>query len=813
MTGPGETCRAEHHPAAITAEEVGDAAPIVARPLVWWCVAFVVGVGVGGQPWRWTGLALGLALSLGGSVRRPWRWLAVGVALAFALGVWRTSSALAAWEHHPLRAWLDRPTSLEGAVTEPPAPRRAGGESVTLALTRPVTACVRINFAGRAPVAAGDRVRLTATLRRPAGAGNPGQFSHRRKLQRDGHHALCDAGGGDVTVLARGRAATLQRVSRALRARLCGVVRAAMPTPCAGHYADLLNGLVFGVYAAPVDPPVDAAFRRAGLSHLLVASGTQVSLLMALAWATTRLLPLPLWAASLWALALVGAYVLVTGPEPSILRAALMGLVLLVSVVWDRDYDWHTALAVAAVLLLAANPLKLGHVGLQLSFAATAGVVLLGKPLAERWQARLGAVLAGTAAFTLGAQLFVAPLMIYHFHRLPLIGLLANLPAVPLAALVVPLGLGAAVCGVLSPGLAAVVCAPLHALLGVLVAAVGALSRVSWACLENVVVTPLGYGLMVVGLAALCVLAAPRAAQRWARWWTRERLVLSGALLLATWLGLAAWSAAHAGLELFVFDVGEGDAMLLRGPTGRTLLVDAGPRSPGGDDRDAGSERVVPALMLLGVRRLGGAVATHEHIDHIGGLPSVLRAYPRTPVYAARPALDSGATAVDDLRDATRRAGASLATVARGQVFDLGGGARVEVLWPPTGWTAGGKSAANNTSVVLRATYGQTAFLLAGDLEASGEQRLLTQSRDLRADVLKVPHQGSAGSTTPELLRAVAPRLAVISVGRNQFGHPAPRTLERLRAGGAEVRRTDRDGMVTYHSNGHSVRVRCYGQR
>jgi len=151
------------------------------------------------------------------------------------------------------------------------------------------------------------------------------------------------------------------------------------------------------------------------------------------------------------------------------------------------------------------------------------------------------------------------------------------------------------------------------------------------------------------------------------------------------------------------------------------------------------------------------------------------------------------------------------ATLARGDRFDLGGGARAEVLWPPR--ELGPGAGANNTSAVLRVTYGQVSFLLTGDLESAGEEWLRRCGDRLPSTVLKVGHQGSRTSSSEAFLTAVQPRYAVISCGPNSYGHPAEDTLRRLSERGTTVHRTDQHGMVTYRTDGYRVNVQCYGRR
>ncbi len=793
---------------------------MIGRPLLWLCTAFGAGVVAGlqeaayGRPW-WS--AIGVCLLVAAVCRGRGRLaLSAGLVIAFSGGALRSGGAVAAWEAEPLRRWVDRPVVVEGTIAAPPEPRASGGERLDLAVAwlfdgdRPlaVRGLARLRSERASGLALGDRIQTRVTFSAGRTAGNPGQFSEQAWLRRDGA-AVTAPLTAPVRLLGRGQAGRLARCSAWLRGRLCGAVRRTMPGPAAAVHADLLNAMVFGSYAAPVDPLHTTAFRRAGVSHVLVASGTQVSLILAALLLLSRNAFVPPAASLSLAVLLVGAYTLVTGGQASIVRADVMGLLVLGAAAAGHDDDLPTNLAFAAALLLLYEPLVVLDIGFQYSFAATAGLIFLGVPLLAlagqhlpKWLQALAAI----PAMTLGAQLFVLPLTIIHFREVSLAGLPANLPVIPWSGVLVVTGLAAAMVGQVSAAAAGALNWVNHELLRVFLTVVWWFARQPWAVWSPVVLTPsqIGLGIASVGGACLMVSATSRA------WFTRQRLTLVAVAAAAAGMVWLAWSGTSRGLQVTAFDVGEGDAILVRGPGGRSLLVDGGPRTEfDGQVRDAGRERVVPALALMGVRRLEAVVGTHPHNDHLGGLVSVVQAYP--PGRLLLPPAAEQSPIAEPLRTMAAQHRVSRATLVRGDRFDLGGGALAEVLWPPRDLVAA--ASPNNTSVVLRLTYRQVSFLLTGDLEAAGEEWLRRCGDQLAATVLKVGHQGSRSSTSAAFLAAVQPRFAVISCGPNSYGHPAEDTLRRLAEQGTTVHRTDQHGMVTYRTDGYTVNVQCYGRR
>jgi beta-lactamase superfamily II metal-dependent hydrolase len=277
------------------------------------------------------------------------------------------------------------------------------------------------------------------------------------------------------------------------------------------------------------------------------------------------------------------------------------------------------------------------------------------------------------------------------------------------------------------------------------------------------------------------------------RWWL-------GSTLLAL-AALGSPSARAAGkLRLDFIDVGQGDAALVTSPTGKTVLIDGGPRKSSA------------ALLAFLTRHTRGPLdlilLTHRHEDHLGGLAAAVREI------GARQFLDApiphAGTAYTALLRALQARGVVVRQATRGRRIDLGGGAEMTLIGPPEPPIVGSRSDVNANSVVARVSFGKFAALFAGDAEAPTEAWLLSSNAELAAAVLKVPHHGSRYASGVRFLRAVGARIAIISAGAgNDYGHPAPQTLERLARGGASVYRTDQDGDVAIESDGRSIAVRA----
>ncbi len=517
-------------------------------------------------------------------------------------------------------------------------------------------------------------------------------------------------------------------------------------------------------------------FARAGLAHLLALSGLHLGVVAgALA---VLLAPLGRWRGLIVAAAAAGIPVAL-GPTPSLVRAAIMTAVAALALAQGSGRIASVAtLAAAAAATLIARPSWLGDVGFQLSYLSLAGILAWGVPATRRlaagraaWHPR--AWLGGGLAVSVAAWTAGLPVVASTFGAVAPAGPLVNLPALPLAAVLVPAGVVKAAAGAVWPpagAVAGLVVAPL-AEATLAVASLGA--RLPQ--LATPAVGPLGSALFA--LAAL-----PWAAT------LRRRLAPRHAVRIVA-ASLAAWAwlpPAGPTPELLILDVGQGDASLLRLPGRTEVLVDGG-GTPFGD-YDVGAEVVVPALRSLGVDAIELVVVSHPDLDHAEGLVAVLRSL---PVGALAYGHDAPAEpAWERLAAVARAEGVPLLPLRRGQALAFGR-ARLEVLHP--GARASGDS--NDDSVVLRIDWrGRPWALLAGDVSTRVEEGLAVPPLPL----LLAPHHGSGGSTGRALLRAASPEVVAISVGRNRYGHPSPALLERVAEAGAEVRRTDLDGTLRF---------------
>ena len=704
--------------------------------------------------------------------------LFAAIAVAVLLGAVVADERLASLDRTVLRPADE--TRVRGFVVEPPRTRAFGVRVVPVELAVGERVLVRLFPRTALPgLEIGREVVVEGKLRR---LRDREAFERRR-----GIHAIVEA--DTVRTTPRWRLSPLDHARRR--------AERALATSLRGEAGALARGMVLGQDHALPDDLRDA-FRASGLSHLLAASGQNVMLLAALVLGFGALTGLELRVRLGLALIAILAYVPIAGAGPSIQRAGIMGAAGLVAALAGRPATRWYALLLAAAVTLVLNPRAAEEPGWQLSFAAVVAILALHRRMSVAMTERgVPVPLAEVTALTLAATLGTAPLIALHFGEVSLVSLPANVLAAPAVAPVMWLGTLAGVLGGESARL-------LGAVASVPLAYLAWLARIAASMPNASVPVDLPGPLSAAGLyTAMAAAAIPRVRAEVAgrvralagvpRAETRDggRPGLGGRGVLVAWLAAAggallllapAPARPPRGFAVTALAVGQGDAILVQHGA-HAVLFDAGP--PGAP--------VVKELKAAGVRRLDAFVITHSSADHGGAAEAVLEALPVGLVVDGRKGPDEheqgdggegGGSRFEDVPATTPR------TVPVAGQHVRAGPIDVEILWPPPGASRTGDP--NRTATVAVARSGGRSVLLTADAESE-----VTLPLDLPdVDVLKVAHHGSEDPGLPALLAEVRPEHALIPVGTNTYGHPAPETLRALEGAVPDVRRTDEEGTI-----------------
>jgi len=646
----------------------------------------------------------------------------------------------------------------------------------------------------------GERVAATGRVHTPRGLLDPAVPDRA---------AAVHARGADLEVTARSLERLGDEAGPVDRAwRWAGETQAAWVRAIAGAGGDPLGTVALRGIAAgdrgEVPPALDQRWRAVGIYHVLSVSGLHLAVVAGLAFGLLRRLV----AASPWggrtrparwaappALVLAVGYTMITGAQLATLRSLVVIALVLIAQMIDRPLRLVDALGAAALAILVWRPADLYDPSFQLSFVAALTLALGGG--GERGRGVRGWLVRGLTS-SAWVALTTAPLTAYHFHQVAAGGVLGNLVLTPIVELVaLPLGLAGAVLGV-PPAIAAA-----SWIVGLADRGAGLFAEV----------TPVGH-VAVAGAAVMAVLVAVSLA-------LAARAGRRDGLAAALWLALCAtWSLGRSpplpgALRVTFLDVGQGDAALIELPDGAVWLIDAG-GNPGARDlaqATAPGRAVERVLAAYDHTRIALAIVSHPHPDHYLGLAAI-----EAPIDELWAAEDTGAPRRDRGSGQAQGQAPGFAAIAAGLAArgtQLGhpplGVARrqagVELaVWAPRYQPADGEPprcaadpvrTVNDNSLVVALRYRGRTIVFTGDVEAEGEDALVAAGIG-RADVVKVPHHGSPTSSTDGLVAATRPGLAVISCGAaNAFGFPAPEVVERWRAAGASVARTDRDGAIT----------------
>ncbi len=713
---------------------------------------------------------------------------------------------------------------------------------------------------------AGDEVSVLTEARLPQVFKDEGAFDRRAYLAQQNIDLVATLRAPELiqrVSLARPTAATrLARVRQRLRDEVDELF-AGRPQVAAVLRAMLLGDRSF------VDRDESTDFQKTGVFHVLVVAGLHVgALAFALYWVCRKLRLSPMWRAA-FTLTVLFAYVAVVEQRAPVLRATVMAAVVVLSGFFFRRLDLLNSAALAALVLLVTRPLALRDSSFQLTFVAIGCIAGLALPWLEKtvqpyaralrgWRdvtrdaayepraiqfridvrslahwvssalpQRLGTAAEGLLVggfsltlrvwellvLTLVLQFGMLPLMARDFHRVTLSGPLANLAAVPLTGVVVPLGFLTLACGLIYYPLGKLL-ASLLAWLTVLL-----LHIVQWfahfARWSYRIPGPPIWLVVIFFVAAVSLAAAMRLNRPLLQktLWAIGAVSVPSALAVAIFPFGSQWERGK--LEVTILDVGQGDSLFVVFPRGKTMLIDGGgvfSGFPGMEEHfgiDPGEEAVSPYLWLRGIQRLDVVALTHAHQDHVGGLTAVLNNFRVGRLWIGREVNSASLKKLEELAQARK---IPIEYELRGKSFSWEG-VEGEFLWPEIVPEEVAPSAKNNDSLVLRLRYGNRGLMLPGDAEKQVEKEMLVENSadSLRADVLKVGHHGSKNSTTPEFLAAMQPHVGIISAGEgNPYGHPSPELLERLEGAGVRILRTDRDGAVHVLTDGTRLEITCF---
>jgi competence protein ComEC len=647
------------------------------------------------------------------------------------------------------------------------------------------------------------RIRVGGRLDDLPAVRNPGEFDYGGYLRGRRVFFRLFADGRSGVEVYRGDTAGLSCIAYRLKSEIVRRFERSVEDRAA---RSVILALVVGDRSG-IDKDVEERFRRTGLLHLLAVSGLHVLIVGMIFYQLLRPMLLRFGlsrnvaeATRTIATAMILAlYALVTGLPASVVRAVVMAVLFMAAAVFQRSAHSLNTLGVSVIVLLIARPPQVFEPGFQLSVAAVAAIISLQSRFeslfrTDKSEGYIRQTIRASTTVSLAASAGTLPVLLFHFGSVSFAGLILNTVAVPLTSATLASSVTTAGAAGLSEGIGLILgqTSQLFAQFLLFLVEHGE-PYFRWAYVEWPVSNVIAISALVVSLFAIAQWPRPRSR------WRLLSLVLT--LLCSAIVVDAGRGALRARLSVLFLDVGQGDAAVIRFPNGKTLLLDAGPRSP---YTDAGMYTILPLLQRNRIRRLDGILITHPDSDHLGGLPAILRNVDVGRIIhcglAHGSALYAETVALIDSLEIPYSAARTGDTLA----FDSS--TRVHILHPDRPLP---DEKPNASSIVMRLQYGRTAFLMMGDAEAAAERTIVRRYGDLLdVDVVKIGHHGSETSSTPILASRAfgSDPIAIISVGkRNRYGLPDSSVVRKLFKEGALVRRTDRHGAVWLESDGSGV--------
>ena len=636
---------------------------------------------------------------------------------------------------------------------------------------------------------AGETVKVRGRLTASAFPSNPGQFDE-AKYDRL-HHISCRIKSA-VLLFQNGKQSVLPETAAVLRRflfeRLCEVYP--------DDTEEVLGAMLLG-RKENLSYSLSRRYESGGISHMLVISSLHLSILSSLVYGTLRKCGCSVKGSAIAGGGVLLCFVCLTGCSVSSLRAVIFYLASMGARTAGRTYDRLNAAALAAILILAADPYFLFHSSFQLSFAAALLCMLSEKK--------------GKTAGCVIIQFGMMPLAAWHFFEIPVLGVPVNLLLLPLLPVILITGAAGLVLGgkCVFP---AVWCVRLYDRILGLIAESPDHLRIfgKWEIpFPTVFITGRPGIVMIAGYYVLFALFL----YFLYRFRNRAKKILAYLFLPAMLLVLGLRIPGK--MSVTFLDVGQGDGIVAESPNGRSILIDGGSSSV----RDVGTYRILPFLKYSGIQRLDVIAVTHADSDHMNGVMEILAliAGHETALRAKYLLLPNAAEVLMEeegylsVETAARQAGLEVIKVKRGDSFCLDG-MEVRILGPEP--SAGQPEAdANAQCIVMALKYGRLDVLLTGDVSGEGEEALteLVQREAHQYEILKVSHHGSKYSTPQAFLSAVSPAVSVISAGTgNRYGHPHKETMDRLAECGTAVFRTSRSGAVTVRTDGSSCTVETF---
>ena len=644
------------------------------------------------------------------------------------------------------------------------------------------------------PYEYGDVLKIKGKLEKPIRQKNFGEFDYELYLAREKIFTYLNIWQEkDIKKIGEDDSNFLVSFSLSARDKIKEITKQTLPPP----YNYLLIGMLLGEKGF-IPPDLKEVFAEAGVMHILAVSGLHVGIIAMALLVFLSILRLPKKLKLLTLILILIIYASITGFRPSVLRATIMFILLIGGKLIDRNRNLNISLFFAAFLILLLNPLILYDAGFLLSFIVTFFIINL-SPILQGLFSKIVVWIKNPLAVSTAAWIGIFPLSAYFFSKVSIISIVSNIFIIPLTGIAVILGFVTFFIGLASISLASIIANINYLILNLITLIAKSFSLLPFAFIY--VAQP---SIMVIALYYLTIfLIIEIFYKKKLSHKIKKKAALVVLLVILLIIIIQVFYPAD-NLKVNFINVGEGDCILIEAPNKINILIDGGgtPQS----NFDVGSKIVIPYLRRKGINKINLLVLTHPHLDHLEGLLPVIKEFKVDMV------LDSGlicdSSEYKEFISIIQKKGIPYRQAKAGDNFIFSNNLEIFLLNPLYDSDFYDESDFNNASIVVKLFYKNANFLFTGDIEEAAEKKLLIWQNILQSDILKVGHHGSVTSTNLEFLDKVDPSIAVITVGKNHFGHPSRKIIERLEDKNIQIYRTDEDGTIIIRTNGREYWIR-----
>jgi competence protein ComEC len=642
-------------------------------------------------------------------------------------------------------------------------------------------------------LAPGNAVQVTGTFRKGRESCNPGEFDYNEYLHSANISGILSTYNVSDISVTSSQIKLFSNMTFAVRKMLNDIINSL--------HTDETSALLRGLLLADrsnIDYEAKTNFINAGVVHILAVSGLHVGYIALIFFVVSG--RFNIYFRSFITVTGILMFMYLTGVPPSVFRASVMSIVVIIAFLSNRTTNIYNSLSISALLILALNPSELFDPGFQLSFTAVLSIAYF-YPVLLRFingsglkNSKLKSLLL-FASVSISAQIGTLPFILNYFGKLSIVAVFANLIVIPLAGIIIGTAIITLILYPVSFWIASVYASANNLFSDLLYRCVEFAGTLRYSYIEFSHYS--SYDALVLSFFILFMIIFSGYMKNIKSKVIYILLILGNIVIISALDDFDILTDNK--LNLYMIDVGQGDAFLIKFPDGETALIDAGEASRYFDN---GERIIIPLLNRLGIDKIDYGFITHIDADHYGGFVSLIAAGRVRQIY--KPPLDSSVE--KDIRF-ERYLGRMDIPVEhyRNKKIDIGNA--VLYILSLSGFGSGSPASSNNNSGMLKIAYGETTFLFTGDIDAKGEGYYIDKYHAfLNTDVLKISHHGSSTASSPDFMKITSPSISLISCGiLNKFGHPSPEILLRLDEAGSTIYRTDKQGGILLQSDGLSI--------